>query len=569
MLKRTFILYTLVAILGVATYASDRTDAEMRSIAGRHLLGSATRGAMPPGKELTLEMKDNQLSVYSAEGRGFVVVSRDNTFPAVLGSSSTAIDMNNLPDGFRWWLQEASRSLRERLENGEWYVRTRSESSVEPFLTTKWDQVAPYNLMCPKIATENCPTGCVATAAAQIMKYYNYPAQGCGKGKYAKNGIPRTKEINGVYDWANMQNTYAKTQKTLTTETEAIATLMADVGAACGMNYTGNYGSATLEDCANALVSNFQYDSLSLGMYYRYFFDDVEWKGIVYNELSNKRPILYAGSPNNTEEGAGHAFVFHGLNDEGMVYVNWGWGGVCDGYYDIDVLQPGKDAVQKGDYSANGQIIFGFNPTNTPSEDVVERSIWVTDTICSFFIEGDSLMLKARRIINYNYRSFRGRLLIAFENINGVEEDCYNALLYDTEDTEDEDGGPIPQYYGFIFNTEDKDKFGQEAICSLKDNTLKAGTYIVTLASQALYEPGISPMRYYKGIKCQTMLVKGEDGSVTLSELTPTAIKSTMTTKKPSDSSTIYDLHGRRVGTDLKAMSKGIYIIGGKKTVKN
>jgi len=565
MLKRTFILYTFVAILGVATYASDRTDAEMRSIAGRHLLGSSTRGTTPTAKELTLEMKDANLSIYSAEGRGFVVVSRDNTFPAVLGSSSTAIDMNNLPEGFRWWLQEASRSLQERLENGEWYVRTRSEFSVEPFLTTKWDQGAPYNLKCPKIATENCPTGCVATAAAQIMKYYNYPAQGRGTGKYEKNGVPRTKEINGVYDWANMQNTYAKTQKTLTAETEAIATLMADVGAACAMKYTGNYGSATLDDCAKALVNNFQYDSLSLSMYYRYFFDDVEWKGIVYNELSNKRPILYAGSPNNKEEGAGHAFVFHGLNAEGLVYVNWGWSGVCDGYYDIDVLQPGKDAVQKGDYSANGQIIFGFNPTETPSEDVEERSIWATDTVCSFFTEGDSLMLKARGIYNYNYRSFRGQLLVAFENINGVEEDSYSVLLYDTED---EKGDPVPQYYGFSFNSEERDKYGQVGICSLKDNSLKAGTYIVTLASQALRESEISPMRYYKGMKCQAKLVKGEDGSITLGELAPTAIKSTMTAKKASDSSTIYDLHGRKVGTDARQLRKGIYIAGGKLIVR-
>lgn len=560
MLKRTFILYTFVAILGVATNASERTDAEMRSIAGRHLLGSSTRGTTPAAKELTLEMKDANLSIYSAEGRGFVVVSRDNTFPAVLGSSSTAIDMNNLPEGFRWWLQEASRSLQERLENGEWYVRTRSEFSVEPFLTTKWDQGAPYNLKCPKIATDYCPTGCVATAAAQIMKYYNYPAQGRGTGEYEKNGVPKTKEINGVYDWANMQNTYAKTQTTLTTETEAIATLMADVGAACGMKYTGNYGSSTLDDCAKALVNNFQYDSLSLSMYYRLFFDDVEWKGLVYNELSNKRPILYAGSPNNTEEGAGHAFVFHGLNAEGMVYVNWGWSGVCDGYYDIDVLQPGKDAVQKGDYSANGQIIFGFNPTETPSEDVEERSIWGTDTICSFVIEGDSLVLKARGIYNYNYRSFRGQLLVAFENINGVEEDTYSVLLYDTED---EEGDPVPQYYGFSFNSEERDKYGQVGICNLKDNSLKAGTYIVTLASQALHEPEISPMRYYGGIKCQAKLVKGTDGSVELTDLTPTAIENTKT-KVVRNSSKIYDLHGRSRGADASLLGKGIYIINGK-----
>ena len=339
-IRRAFTLYAFAAIFGLATYASDRTDAEMRSIAGRQLFGAVTRGAAET-KDLTLEMKDNNLSIYSAEGRGFVVVSRDNTFPAVLGSSSTAIDMNNLPEGFSWWLQEASRSLQARLEKGEGYARTRSDITVKPFLTTKWDQVNPYNLMCPKIGTSYCPTGCVATAAAQIMKYYNYPAQGHGIGKYEKDGTPQTKEISGVYNWANMKNTYSNTQKTLTDQTRDIATLMADIGAACGMKYTSKYGSAALDDCASALVNNFRYDSLSLSMCLRYFYDDVEWKGIVYNELANKRPILYAGSSDSKDEDAGHAFVFHGLNGEGLVYVNWGWSGTCDGYYDIDVLQPG------------------------------------------------------------------------------------------------------------------------------------------------------------------------------------------------------------------------------------
>ena len=97
MLKRAFTLYTFVAILGVATYASDRTDSEMRSIAGRQLYGAMTRGAVPAAKDLRLEMKDNNLSIYSAAGRGFVVISRDNAFPAVLRSSSPAIYMNNLP----------------------------------------------------------------------------------------------------------------------------------------------------------------------------------------------------------------------------------------------------------------------------------------------------------------------------------------------------------------------------------------------------------------------------------------------------------------------------------------
>lgn len=562
-LKRVFTLYAFAAIFGVATYASDRTDAEMRSIAGRQLFGAVTRGAAET-KDLTLEMKDNNLSIYSAEGRGFVVVSRDNTFPAVLGSSSTAIDMNNLPEGFSWWLQEASRSLQARLEKGEGYARTRSDITVKPFLTTKWNQVNPYNLMCPKIGTSYCPTGCVATAAAQIMKYYNYPAQGHGIGKYEKDGTPQTKEISGVYNWANMKNTYSNTQKTLTDQTRDIATLMADVGAACGMKYTSKYGSAALDDCASALVNNFRYDSLSLSMCLRYFYDDVEWKGIVYNELANKRPILYAGSSDSKDEGAGHAFVFHGLNGEGLVYVNWGWSGTCDGYYDIDVLQPGQDAAQKGDYSANGQMIIGFNPTSTPSEDVEERSFWGTDTICSFLIEKDSLVLKARGIFNYNYRAFRGKLLVTLDNINGVEKDCFDIILYDTEI---ESYGSVGKFYGFYFNDEDHKKYGQEALCALKDIDIKAGTYIVTLASQGIYESVPSPMRYFEGVKCQAKLVKGKDGSIELTDLTPTAIKS-MKSEVTHDSSKIYDLHGRSLGTDGSSLRKGIYIVGGKLRLK-
>lgn len=562
-LKRVFTLYAFAAIFGVATYASDRTDAEMRSIAGRQLFGAVTRGAAET-KDLTLEMKDNNLSIYSAEGRGFVVVSRDNTFPAVLGLSSTAIDMNNLPEGFSWWLQEASRSLQARLEKGEDYARTRSDITVKPFLTTKWDQVNPYNLMCPKIGTSYCPTGCVATAAAQIMKYYNYPAQGHGIGKYEKDGTPQTKEISGVYNWANMKNTYSNTQTTLTDQTRDIATLMADVGAACGMKYTSKYGSAALDDCASALVNNFRYDSLSLSMCLRYFYDDVEWKGIVYNELANKRPILYAGTSDKEKESSGHAFVFHGLNGEGLVYVNWGWSGTCDGYYDIDLLQPGQDAAQKGDYSANAQMIIGFNPTSTPSEDVEERSFWGTDTICSFFVEKNHLILKARGMYNYNYRYFRGQLLVALENINGVEADSYNVILYDTEE---KDRAPVPKMTGFTFNSEDRTKYSTVSLCDLKSSKIKAGTYIVTLASQALYESEISPMRYFKGVKCQAKLVKGKDGSIELTDLMPTAIKS-MKSEVTHDSSKIYDLHGRSLGTDGSSLRKGIYIVGGKLRLK-
>ena len=560
MMKRAFTLYALVAILWVATYASDRTEAEMRAIAGQQLLGAMSKGTGPAAMNVKLEKKFKHLSVYSAEGRGFVVVSRDDTFPAILGRSTTAIDMNNLPDGFRWWLEEANSSIQRRLENGDWYTPLHAVT-VEPFLTTKWDQGKPYNLLCPKIATDNCPTGCVATAAAQIMKYYNYPEQGEGEGAYKKNGLPKTKEINSVYDWANMKNTYAKTQTKLTNETEAVATLMADVGAACGMEYTGNYGSASFDQCARGLIHNMKYDSLSLRCLYRSYYNDMEWADMIYTELTNKRPVMYGGAP--LDGNAGHAFVFHGLDADGKVYVNWGWSGTCDGYYDINLLQPGKEAVQKGDYSAHGHMLFNFNPTQTPEEGTEEVSVWITDTLSYFTMKDDSLYLNAHGMYNINYRDFRGTVLIALENINGAEDDNCYFIIYDTEDEEAE---PVKSDVGFVFD-EDPQVLGCESVCYLKNDSIKPGTYIVTLGSMGIYESQVSPARYLNGVKCQAKLVKGTDGSLELTDFTPTAIQDVKRTVCPTPStSKVYDLRGRQV-TNTPSR-RGIYITGGKKVIR-
>lgn len=560
MMKRAFTLYALVAILGVATYASDRTEAEMRAIAGQQLFGALSKGTGPAAMNVKLEKKFKHLSVYSAEGLGFVVVSRDDTFPAILGKSTTAIDMDNLPDGFCWWLEEANNSIQRRLDNGDWYTPLHAVT-VEPFLTTKWDQVKPYNLLCPKIATDNCPTGCVATAAAQVMKYYNYPEQGEGTASYKKNGLPKTKEINSVYDWANMKNTYAKTQTKLTTETEAVATLMADVGAACGMEYTGNYGGTSFDQCARGLIHNMKYDSLSLRCLYRSLFNDMEWTDMIYTELTNKRPVLYGGTP--LDGSSGHAFVFHGLDADGKVYVNWGWSGTCDGYYDIHLLQPGKDAVQKGDYTANGHMIINFNPTQTPEEGTEEISFWGTDTLSYFTLKDDSLVLNASSIFNFNYRDFRGLIVVAMENTNGVEDDNVNIILYDTED---EEGEPIEPFYGFGF-ADEEGEYGHEAIFSMLDDEIKPGTYIVTLGTIGIYESQVSPMRYIDGVKCQAKLVKGADGSLELTDYTPTAIQDVKRTVCPNTStSKIYDLRGRQVTSTPS--HRGIYIIGGKKVIR-
>lgn len=74
---------------------------------------------------------------------------------------------------------------------------------------------------------------------------------------------------------------------------------------------------------------------------------------MVYNELSNGRPILYGGADGQN----GHAFVFEGYNTDGLVYVNWGWDGSSDGYYNMDLVNPSDT---KYSFSEGQDMIIGF-----------------------------------------------------------------------------------------------------------------------------------------------------------------------------------------------------------------
>lgn len=65
---------------------------------------------------------------------------------------------------------------------------------------------------------------------------------------------------------------------------------------------------------------------------------------MIYEELNEGRPILYAGA---TKDGAGHAFVFDGYDKDGLVHVEWGWDGSGDGYFDVDMLNSDQGAFSE------------------------------------------------------------------------------------------------------------------------------------------------------------------------------------------------------------------------------
>ncbi len=148
---------------------------------------------------------------------GFVVVSNINEQPVILAYDTVAsFQGEQLPNHIREWFEGYSAAL-DVINNtpqlAETYIRSSQyvAETVEPLLnSTMWNQGEPYNILCPVIDGENSPTGCVATAVAQIMSHHKYPERGNGYCHY----VTDTEKLNISFDfdntWFDWENIYER-----------------------------------------------------------------------------------------------------------------------------------------------------------------------------------------------------------------------------------------------------------------------------------------------------------------------------------------------------------------------
>ena len=319
--------------------------------------------------------------VFNNAAGGYVIMGGDEAAKEVLGYGETgSFDYARIPDNMRWWLgqydAQISQAIREVKAGTNKVVRqsqTRSERADIPvLLTTKWGQKKPYNMQLPTSQSGEIeyPTGCTATAVAQIMNYHRWPDTGVGSKTLDTlyYGHKFTADFeNTHYDWEAMDDFYEQTYNG-TREEIAVGTLMYHVGVALNSIYKNSQGtSSTTKNAVAALTENFRYNK---GLIYlvREVYNDTDWETIVYNELSAKRPVYYGGE---TEKNEGHAFVCDGYKD-GHWHINWGWSGLYDNYFLLTptstekALHPGGTGTGGGEedetYAANQIIIEGLFP---------------------------------------------------------------------------------------------------------------------------------------------------------------------------------------------------------------
>ena len=267
---------------------------------------------------------------------GYVIVSGDERMPEVLGYSDTGkIDPDHIPCNLRMILDDCARKVDElrgtpragRIESH----KAAQQTAVAPLLgNTSWDQGWPYNLMCPEINGQQCLTGCTATATAQIMYYYKWPAKGQGSHSYEWNGQTLSADFSqSTYQWSKMTPTY---QWNSSTEScNAVALLMRDVGYACDMLYGLASSGATGQD--QALINYFDYDA-SMGFLEKDNCDKETWNNIIVDELTHARPLFYVGG---STSGA-HAMVIDGMDSNGYYHFNFGGSGEGDGYFTTETV---------------------------------------------------------------------------------------------------------------------------------------------------------------------------------------------------------------------------------------
>ena len=362
----------LLAVSGTTAAWADEVTAEealqqAQAFFSNHQ-SAATGVRRAPGitPQLTAAGQVSGLYVFNVADRGgFVIVSNDDATIPILGySDNGSIDPNHMPDNLRAWLQGYADQiawLNAQEKQGEQKVRrtqrkveqaTHSTDPITPLLSTTWGQDSPYNLYCPS----GCPTGCVATAMAQVMYYTEIKASNTTTTTtatipgYSKGGheLPAIQANTTLY-WSSMKDNYSSTETG--TAAQAVATLMQ----CCGYSVEANYGpggtQAQTHLVANALKSYFGY-STTTQYVSRSFYSYANWVALLYNELSQGRPVLYNGSSVDN----GHAFICDGYMYQGgtdMFHINWGWNGLSDSYFALTALDPENQGTG-GNASGNG-----------------------------------------------------------------------------------------------------------------------------------------------------------------------------------------------------------------------
>ena len=376
---QTFLFFLCLAVTN-CVWAGPITESQAKAVAENFLAshGALTARLITAHKapRMGAAPTSSQAAYYVFNGdrsnSGFIIVAGDDRAPAVLGYSDRGtFDANAVPLAMQEWLDAYADQIEELDKGAQAAPQLQARPAIRPLVPAVWSQNNPFNILFPFLPNgKHAYVGCVATAFAQVMYYWQWPARptrsiSAYTSTYVisstdtlKINMPELPVID--FDWSAMQDTY------LTTDTTSQAAIAASrlslyCAQAVEMTFKPNASGATTSSVPLRATTYFDYDA-SAHMEGRESYTTQGWADLLYAELAAGRPVIYSGSKKNS----GHAFICDGYDGNGMFHINWGWNGQSNGYFLLNVLNPdlqgtGSASGTYGYIYSQGAVV-GFQP---------------------------------------------------------------------------------------------------------------------------------------------------------------------------------------------------------------
>ena len=429
-MKRT-LLFVVTAFTNIFLANADPiTKAQALSIATKYINNPKLSNDTPK----TRSSKANEQPAYyiftNPNDKKFVIISGESKLNELVGYGDKMTENpNDQPPYFKLFLKEYERVVKEVRSKATATTPQRPiKRKVEPLLTCKWSQYDPFNKYTPLSNGQHTPTGCVATATAQVMFYNKWP-KNRPQDYIASTGDDAKK--SATYWWDEMKNT---TNEMRTEHSrQAVGVLMSDIGKAVNMRYYYRGSDSNLQYACNALRDKFDYTVRYLD---KNFLPANDFLNEVMQEISDGYPVLVVGGP--------HAFVYDGYDEQGLIHTNWGWGGENDGYFDINIvtLNVSGFALNSGTFWDDISVVFA-HPNDgkaTPFKDI-ERGLDARTTT-SLTIDkteanrSESFSAKIEKLGSYSSVKgelgvFTGKVALALYNDKNEQVKIFNSTASD------------------------------------------------------------------------------------------------------------------------------------------
>ena len=288
--------------------------------------------------------------IFNVGETGFVIMAADDNYRPIIGYSDRGVfNPDDMAPALADYLEvvrqgvmmASQAALPKAAVAADWAMLekcgrlvSRHGGREDVFLVqTTWNQNYPYNYFCPLGEGGpggHCYAGCVATAAAQLMKYWDHPLHGQGSYTYTPEDHPEYGPLTvnfgeATYDWENMPNSISAGSPI--EQIEAVAQLIYHVGVSVDMNYRPSSSGAVTGKLCQTMPAYFFYTN-QMDNLYREDYTHEDYMQLIIDAIDMSWPMVHRGG--------GHAYVLDGYNDNDMVHFNWGWSGSSDGWFNID-----------------------------------------------------------------------------------------------------------------------------------------------------------------------------------------------------------------------------------------